>query len=156
MRKLFLLAPQRFAQPLHHLYRDAALDHVAPEFGNAATRFEGVVDFGETLLPVREEHEAEQREGGVGIGQGLRIGDEVPKFAGGERILARGRIECRLFGRVMQVIPFYSNAGRLRVFVLRQPLSWGIYSEPCAVRAARYALGRSASALTVRCIYLGI
>ena len=45
--------------------------------GDAAARFERAVDFGEALFAVGEEHEAEQREGGVeacvGIGQSLRI-----------------------------------------------------------------------------------
>ena len=73
-------------------------------------------------------------------GLGVAVGDEVPRFAGGERVLARGGLERRLFaGCVRQVPPFYSNAGRLllRILVLRQLLNWGIYFEHRAVRAVR-------------------
>ena len=78
----------------------------------------------------------------------IAVGDEVPRFAGGEWVLARGGLERRLFaGCVRQVPPFYSNAGRLllRILVLRQLLNWGIYFEHRAVRAVRCAFSGSAS-----------
>ena len=66
------------AQCAEHGLHGGRLIHGRPTGdGDAAARFEGAVDFGEALFAVGEEHEAEQREGGVeacvGIGQGLRV-----------------------------------------------------------------------------------
>ena len=66
------------AQCAEHGLHGGRLVHRRPAGdGDAAARLEGAVDFGEALLPVGKEHEAEQRESGVEgvfrIGQGLRI-----------------------------------------------------------------------------------
>jgi len=202
------------AQCAEHGLHGGRLIHGRPTGdGDAAARFEGAVDFGEALLAVGEEHQAEQREGGVEgsvrIGQGLRVaavqgdvavsglfdlvaehgehgfgevdavylrrmvrepqrqcarpagdiehggirfefaggngfvgellehehgglgiavGDEVPGFAGGERVWVCGGLGYRLCaGCVGQVFPFNSNAGRplLRGSRLAPAPYWG-------------------------------
>ncbi len=66
------------AQCAEHGHHRGRLVHGRPAGdGDAATRLECAVDFGETLLAIRKEHEAKQRKGSVKgvirIGQGLRI-----------------------------------------------------------------------------------
>ena len=93
--------PQRFAQSLlHHLYRGAALDHAVPEFAGAT----GGEGFGDAAyLDVAEPGFFHFWFEALG---GFQCGDEVPQFAGGERVLARDKFKRRMFaGCVRQVLP---------------------------------------------------
>lgn len=82
-------------------------------------------------------------------GFGVAIGDEVPGFAGGKRVMACGGLERRLFaGCVRQVFPFSSCAGRasVRVHYLAPASCPGLCLKPRAVHAAGCAVGSFASA----------